>query len=147
MKKCLYAACAAAIAFAVPATPVAAQESSYTPGSYWDVSMIDIEDGQEENYLDFLADQFKKGQEFAKSKGYIQEYHVLSNSYPRPGEPDIYLVTKYTKQYDTAEQLRQQKEYEAFMKKDTRVLTAESGARVKYRKLMGNMQLRELNLK
>lgn len=133
-----------ALAFAAP---VAAQESSYTPDSYWEVSMIDVEDGQDENYADFLAAQWKKGQEWAKQKGYIDSYHVLANSNARADEPDLYLITVFKKFYDTPEQLRQQKEYEAMMKKDTRVLTTESGQRGSMRRLKGSMLLRELKLK
>lgn len=129
------------------AAPVRAQESSYAPGAYWEVSMVDVEDGQEENYIDFLADQWKKSQEFAKSKGYIRDYHVLANSNARKGEPDLYLIVEFDQMYDTKEQLRQQKEFEAFMKRDARQLTRESGERVTMRKLSGSMLLRELELR
>ena len=140
----LCAAAAAALAFAVPA---AAQELSYTPGTYWEISMIDVEDGKEEDYADFLADQWRASQQFAKSKGYIKDYHVLANSNRRDGEPDLYLITEFERMYDTAEELRQQKEYEAFMKRDTRALARESGQRGTMRKLTGSMLLRELNLR
>ena len=144
MKIALVTAAAAALAFAAPA---AAQEVSYTPGSYWDVAMVDVEDGKEQDYIDFLADQYRKSNEFAKQKGYIESYHVLSNVNRRPGEPDLYLVVQFKKFYDPAEELRQQKEYEAFMQRSERQMTAESGARGTMRKLMGSMLWRELNLR
>lgn len=144
MKKMLCAAAAAALAVAAPA---AAQDVSYTPGTYWEVAMIDVEDGKEQDYVDYLADQYRKSQEFAKSKGYIKDYHVLSNVNNRPGEPDLYLIVEFEKFYDTAEQLRQQREFEAFMKRTERQLSAESGARGTMRRLMGSMLLRELDLK
>lgn len=128
-------------------TPALAQEVNYTPGNYWDVAMIDVEDGQDQAYIDYLAAEWKKNQEFARSKGWIKAYHVLANQYARDGEPDLYLITEYEKIYDTPEQLRQQKEYEAFVKKTERQLTTESGQRVVMRKLKGGMQLRELLLK
>ena len=143
-KAALYAAVAAGIAFAMPA---GAQDVSYTPGTYWEISMIDIEDGKEEDYADFLAAQWRRSQEFAKSKGYIKDYHVLANNNRREGEPDLYLVTEFEKFYDSAEELRQQKEYEQFMQRTQRQLTAESGARGTMRTLKGSMLLRELNLK
>jgi hypothetical protein len=135
-----------ALATAV-AAPALAQEVHYTPGNYWDVAMIDVEDGQDQAYIDYLAAEWKKSQEFARSKGWIKAYHVLANQYARDGEPDLYLITEYEKIYDTPEQLRQQKEFEAFVKKTERQLTIESGQRVVMRKLKGNMQLRELLLK
>lgn len=129
------------------ATPVLAQESSYTAGDYWDVSDIDIVDGQEENYLDWLAANWKRDQEWAKSKGYISDYHVLANDYPRAGEPDLFLVVIYKEQPTRAEQERRRKEYEAFVSKNSRMLVKESGDRGPMRKLMGNSQLTELKLK
>lgn len=135
---------AAALAFS---SPVQAQASNYTPGAYTDVSDIMIEPGQFENYMDYLAGTWKAQQEFAKSKGYITGYSVLVNTYRRAGEPDLFLLTQYTKQYDVAEQLRQQKEYEAFVKSDTRALGAQSAVRGKMRKLGSQTQLQELVLK
>jgi len=125
------------------ATPAAAQELPVSPGNYWDVSAIDVVDGQDAAYIDYLATTWKRSQEFARSKGYIDGYHVLTNEYARAGEPDLYLVTIYKKWYDTAEQERQRKEYEAMMQRDQRKLMAESGGRATMRKLAGSMLLRE----
>lgn len=138
------AAAAVALGFGVPA---AAQDLPITPGAYWDVSEIDVVDGQDAAYIDFLAASWKKSQEFAKKKGYIDNYYVLTNEYRRDGEPDLYLVTVYKKWYDTAEQERQRKEYEAFMQADQRKLMAESGGRAVMRKQVGSMLLREWKLK
>jgi hypothetical protein len=134
----------ASFAFAIPAS---AQESSFTQGGYSDVSAIDILDGQTDNYMDYLAGSWKRQQEWAKSKGYIQSYSVLSNPYPRTGEPDVYLIVNYSKVYDAAEELRQQKEFEAFMKADSRQLGAQFADRGKMRKSMGQQQLRQIILK
>jgi hypothetical protein len=57
---------ALSLAFAAPAV---AQDSSYTPGGYSDVSAIDVLDGQMDNYMDYLAGSWKRQQEWAKSKG------------------------------------------------------------------------------
>jgi hypothetical protein len=91
MKALKIAALTAALAFAAP---TAAQESSYTPGNYWTISMIDIAPGQDENYAD-LASQWKRRQDFAKSKGWISGYHVMANVNARDGEPDLYLITEF----------------------------------------------------
>ena len=48
MKNLVFGA-AAALAMALPAT---AQQSSYTPGNYTTISMIDVLPGQTENYMD-----------------------------------------------------------------------------------------------
>jgi hypothetical protein len=121
--------------------------SSYTPGQYWEVSEIDVQDGQDENYLDYLAGQWKRSQEFAKSKGYIRGYHVLTNSYARDGEPDLYLITVSDSLPDPKEQARRQTEFEAFMQRNAHLLSEESGKRGTMRRLKGSMLLQELNLK
>ena len=146
MKTILFAGVALALSLGLSA-PVAAQESSYTPGGYTDVSAIDVLDGEFENYMDYLAGPWKAQNEFAKSKGYITNYEVLANPYARAGEPDLFLVVTYPKIYDTAEELRQQKEFEAFMKSDARGLAKQFAARSTMRKPMGQQQLRQLKLK
>ena len=144
LKRSIACVAVSTLAFAIPAT---AQELPVSPGAYWDVSSIDVIDGQDAAYIDFLASRWKASQEFAKKKGYIDSYHVLTNDYRRDGEPDLYLVVVYKKMYDTAEQERQRKEYEAFMRADQRKLIAESGGRAVMRKQMGTMLLREWTLK
>lgn len=72
---------------------------------------------------------------------------VQANNYARAGEPDLFLVVTYPKIYDTAEELRQQKEFEAFMKSDARGLAKQFAARSTMRKPMGQQQLRQLKLK
>lgn len=146
MKTSLFAGVALALSLGFVA-PAAAQESSYTPGGYTDVSAIDVLDGQFENYMDYLAGPWKKQNEFAKAKGYITSYSVLANPYARDGEPDLFLVITYPKIFDTAEEIRQQKEFEAFMKADIRALATQFAARSTMRKPMGQQQLREMKLK
>ncbi len=146
MKNGFIGCAALALAFGV-SVPANAQESSYVPGSYTDVSAIDVLDGQFENYMDYLAGPWKTQQEFSKSKGYISSYQVLANPYARAGEPDLFLVVVYPKVYDPAEQLRQQREFEAFVKSDARKMDSAYGARGTMRKSLGQQQLQELKLK
>jgi hypothetical protein len=146
MKTATLAGLALAVSMAF-ATPAAAQESSFAPGDYWDVSSIDVLDGQIENYMDYLAGSWKRQQEFAKSKGYIKSYQVVANTYPRAGEPDLYLIVVYPKVPDAAELVRQQKEFEAFMKADARALSKQYADRGTMRKSLGAIQLQEVILK
>lgn len=146
MKTNLFAGVALALSLAFTA-PAAAQESSWLPGGYTDVSAIEILPGQFDNYMDYLAGPWKKQNEFAKSKGYITSYEVLSNPYARDGEPDVFLVVTYSKIYDTAEEIRQQKEFEAFVKADSRALGAQFAGRGTMRKSRGQQQLRQIILK
>ena len=132
---------------AFAATPTFAQNSSYTPGTVWNFSNIQIEPGQFENYMDFLANTWKKSNEFGKKEGNVVSYHVFQVNNRRNGEPDLILAVE-TKDYLTnAEQLALQKKFEEFMAMDTHKLDTSGGERKVMRKLAGGMELQELKLK
>ncbi len=137
----------AAAALLALGTAASAQSASYTPGSVWTFTNVVIEPGQFENYLDFLDHEYKKSNDFGIKEGYILSYHVFSVNSPRNGEPDLILAVESKDYLTNAQQLEIQKKYEAFMAKDNRKMTAESGERKVMRKFVGNMELQELKLK
>jgi hypothetical protein len=124
-----------------------AQASSYTPGTVWNFSNIQIEPGQFENYMDFLATTWKKSNEFGKKEGNVVSYHVFQVNNPRNGEPDLILAIESKDYLTNAEQLALQKKFEAFMAMDQRKMQTAGGERKVMRKLVGSMELQELNLK
>lgn len=128
-------------------TTAFAQSSSYTPGTVWNFSHIKVEPGQFENYMDFLANTWKKSNEFGKKEGYIVSYHVLQVNNPRNGEPDLILAIESKDYMTTADQLAMQKKFEAFMAMDQRKMDTAGGERKVMRKLAGSMELQELKLK
>jgi hypothetical protein len=132
---------------AVSATPTLAQRSNNEPGNYTSISMIKILPGQFENYMDFLAGQWKKQGEYAKSKGYIASYHVLSAVDSRANEPDLFLVIEFKDWPSNAESKRRQDEYVALMKMDEHQMDAASASRGPMRTEMGSMTLQEVVLK
>lgn len=124
-----------------------AQNSSYTPGTVWTFSHIKVEPGQFENYMDFLANTWKKSNEFGKKEGVVVSYHVFSVNNPREGEPDLILAIEAKDYIGNAEQLALQKKFEAFMAMDQRKMDQAGGERKVMRKLAGSMELQELKLK
>lgn len=72
-----------------------AEDRAFKSGDYWDVSEIEIMDGQWVNYTQHLAEGWRSSQEFAKSKGWIKDYKVLVNVHARDGEADLYLITVF----------------------------------------------------
>ena len=128
-------------------TGALAQSSSYTPGTVWTLSNIKVEPGQFENYMDFLADTWKKSNEFGKKEGNVISYHVFAVNNPRHGEPDLILAIESKDYLTNAEQLAIQKKYEAFMAMDQRKMNTAGGERKVLRKLEGGMELQELKLK
>ena len=52
--------------------PTVADDWPLVAGDFWEVSGIHIKDGGGFAYATFLASEWRKNQEFAKSKGWIQ---------------------------------------------------------------------------
>jgi hypothetical protein len=127
--------------------PAMAQESSYKPGTVWEVGRINVLPGQFENYMDWLAGQWKKVNELAKAEGIVAEYHVLGSTHPREGEPDLILIIEYKDYQTTAQQEAFNKKVNAMLAQDDRKATAASGERAKMREQLGSVQYQELILK
>ncbi|MDC8787233.1 hypothetical protein [Roseateles koreensis] len=138
---------AALVIFAQTYAAPALADSSYTPGSVWSFSNIHVEPGQFENYMDYLAGNYKKQNEFLKKEGVVLSYHVLQVNAPRSGEPDLVLAIEYKDYASNAERLAIQKKMEAMMAMDAHKMDSASGERKVMRKLGGNMELQELKLK
>ena len=85
MRRFLLGAVGAAMMFA--AVPAAAQSLPLVGGDYWDVTSVKIDDGHFADYADFLVSDSKKQNEYAKSKGWIKAYYILSNNNARKDEP------------------------------------------------------------
>lgn len=147
MRKLMFAVMFASPFAIAMSSPAAAQNSPFTPGDYEEVGMIDVSDGGGLEYANFLATTWKKNQEYAKSKGWITGYQVLANVNPRPGEPDLYLVTSFSSLPDAAEDEKRNAAYREFMKQSDAQLEAASGDRTKYRTVMGSFLLRQLKFK
>lgn len=137
---------AAAMVVTLPmALPTAAhaQEFPLVAGDYSEVSGIFVKDGGAFKYATHLATKWLDVQKFAKSKGWISDYKILVNEYPRDGEPTIYLMTTFTKMADAAEAERRNKAYDAYMQSSAQQQIAESGNRAEYRTVQSSMLLRE----
>lgn len=137
------AALAAATALAIPA---AAQESSYKPGTVWEVGRIDVLPGQFENYMDWLSGQWKRVNDLAKAEGIVVDYHVLASTHPRDGEPDVILVIEYKDYLTTAQQEAFNDKVNAMLSQTDRSAGAASAERGKMRESMGSVQYQELIL-
>jgi hypothetical protein len=124
--------------------PVAAQELPLNPGDYWDVTSVKIDDGHFADYADFLASDFRKENEFAKSKGWIKAYYILSNNNARKDEADLYLVTVFDHVPTAAEQMARDKATNAYLATTDRKAMTASGARATYRHITGDELLQEL---
>lgn len=143
-------AIAAMFMLSTAAVPTAAQQQPsgdiYTPQRVWYVTGIDVNDGQFENYMGWLATEWKQFRAIAAKEGIETGYHVLVNNAPREGEPDLYLVTINKDFVPIAQGLAFEKKLNAAMQKDRKQFDTESGARAPMRKVLGTMELTEMRL-
>ena len=117
------------------------------PGDYTEVTGVQLKDGGAMAYAKFLASEWKADQEFAKSKGWIKGYMVMSNVHPRKGEPDLYLLVMYEHMPSGPEGDKRNDEYLAWKKKSNTQLNKESGDRVQVREIQSTELLQELKFK
>lgn len=128
-------------------TSAMAQDWPMTGGDYWDVSAITVKDGGGLKYANWLADEWRKGNEFAKSKGWIKDYFVLSNVHPRKGEADLYLVRVFESMPSGPEGEKRGEEYREWRKKSVADMVSESGNRAEYREVTSSSLLQVLNFR
>lgn len=147
MKKLLIAAALTAATLTLAPTAASAQAVAYAPGNYWNVQGIYIEPGQFENYMDFIADRYRRNQDFAKSQGWISGYRILANVNKRSDEPDMYLITEFARMPDAKEQMERDAAVERNLRETVRQAEQASGQRVSMRRLGSNMLLQEMTLK
>lgn len=147
MNRLLIAAALSAATLTLAPSTANAQASAYAPGNYWSVQGIYIEPGQFENYMDYIADRYRKNQDFAKSRGWINGYRMLVNVNKRADEPDLYLISEFARMPDAKEQLEREAIIERSLRETTRVAEQASGQRVSMRRLGSSMLMQELTLK
>jgi hypothetical protein len=128
----------------VMAAGASAQEWPLQMGDYRDVAGIKLKDGGSLKYAQWLASEWRENQEFAKSKGWIKDYKLISNAYPRAGEPDKYLVTITESLGSGPEGRKRAEEERAWKKKSIAQMREESGNRAEYREVMSNSLLQEM---
>ena len=124
-----------------------AEECPFVEGDYWEVTGIDIKDGGDWKYSNWLADEWRKDLDFAKSKGWIKDYMVMYNVHARSDEPDLYLIRVREYVPSGAEGEKRLKEYMAWQTKSLEALVGESGNRAEYREVMSTSLLQVLKFR
>jgi hypothetical protein len=140
----ILALCAASL---MMSSTVLAQEWPLVGGDYWTVTGIDVKDGGDLQYANWLAEEWRKNSEFAVSKGWIKGYRIMSNVHARAGEPDLYLIRIMEEIVSGSEGEERYKEYMAWQKKSEEQMEAESGNRAEYREVMSTSLLQDLSFR
>ena len=133
------------LAVSLPAT--AQDENPWKAGNYWQVSGIHVKDGGGLKYAQYLATEWVKMQEYSKSQGWISDYMVLSNTHPREGEPNLYLITIAPSLPSSDEADKRGRMMREFNKTTIAQMQAQSAGRAEIREVGSQMQLRQLVLR
>ena len=72
---------------------------------------------------------------------------IFGNSYARPGEPDLYLVSVTEDVPSAATSEKRSDEYMAWRKKTLAQMQKESGNRAEFREVISNSLLQELTFR
>ena len=146
MKKVLFilALCVSSMMFS---TAAMAQEWPLTGGDYWTVTGIEVKDGGNLKYSNWLASEWKKNAEFAKSKGWIKDYMIVGNVHAREGEADMYLIRVFESMPSGPEGEKRYAEYMEWQTKSEEQMEGESGNRAEYRTVLSTSLLQELNFR
>ena len=129
------------------ASSALAEEWPFVQGDYWEVTGIDIKDGGSWKYANWLATEWRKELEFAKSKGWLKDYMVLSNVHNRSDEADLYLITVVEDVPSGAVGEKRTKEYLDWQTKSIEKLVGESGNRAEYREVLSTSLLQVLKFR
>jgi len=133
------------LAVSLPAT--AQDENPWKAGNYWNVSSIHVKDGGGLKYAQFLATEWVRNQEYAKAQGWISDFMVLSNTHPREGEPNLYLITIAASLPSSDEADKRGRMSREFTKSTIAQMQAQSAGRAEVREVGSQMQLRQLVLR
>ena len=137
---------AAAAAFLMTTQPVAAQQqypNPYKVGNYWTVTGVHVKPGGGLKIANDIANIWQKQQEFAKSKGWIKGYTILSNPYSRENEPSLYLMTMTDRLATPDEVDARGVEMRAFMKMSAEQMQAAAAGRAEFSSPGSTVLLRE----
>lgn len=137
------AAAAALLMFTTAPVLAQADQFPFKAGNYWEVGGIEVKDGYDLTYARYVADTYSRTLDRQVAKGWIKGYHILTNEFPRKGEPNIYFVIIRDQMVSADEEERRGAEMRAEMKTTIEKVTMESGKRADYRTVGDQLLLRE----
>ena len=125
----------------------AQDDPPFIGGDYWEVTGIKIADGAGLKYSRWLAGEWRKNSEFAKSQGWIKDFVILSNVHARSDEPDLYIIRVFENMATVAENETRRKTYIDWAKKSMDKMAEESGNRAEYRTVMSTSLLQHMKFR
>ena len=135
------------VLIALGALPVIGQvHKFFSPGTVWTVTMIKMASGMDQSYMQYLAGQFKKGEEAQIKAGFQKSYKIL-RTMDDGGAWNLLILREYTSlasietNAENADALTQQTDG------NDQAQMQGYQDRSKYREVVGTKYARELVLK
>ena len=98
-------------------------------------------------YAQYLATEWVRMQEYSKSQGWISDFMVLSNTHPREGEPNLYLITIAPSLPSSDEADKRGRMMREYNKTTIAQMQAQSAGRAEIREVGSQVQLRQMVLR
>jgi hypothetical protein len=146
--KYLFGAVAASLTLlALPGLAADSNAPSFENGPVWDYAQIKTKDGHFDDYMHWLATDWKSQEEALKKAGVIIDYKVLLVANPRTDEPDILLAQEYKNMAAFDTPMAQQYAMQAKIAGSVAKANQQQAARGSLRTIMGDVMVREAILK
>ena len=145
--KCLLAAAAASLVLGLAPALADNNAPPFENGAVVDVSSIQTKDGHFNDYMHWLATDWKRQEEAMKKAGVITDYHVYVVQNARAGEPDIFLTQTYKNMAALDATQAQQYALQAKIAGSITKSDEAQAARGSIRTLLGDVMMREAVLK
>jgi len=145
--KRVIAAAALSAAFIAMSSFAAEPGPPFSNGPVWDVQQIRTKDGHFDDYIKWVATVWKSYQEAWMKGGYTIGYKVYVVVDPRQGEPDIMLCTEYKNMAAMDVSVAEQYAFAAKHFGSTAQQDQQEASRQSIRTALGDVLLREINLK
>ena len=127
---------------------VQAQERPYKDGPVVEVTSVKLEDGQFENYMEYLSKNWRGVMEESKKAGIVLDYHVLAARPQDQDDADLYLVVMYPNMATLDDMEAKLDPIQTKVTKmNFRQADEASGKRTVMRTILGSELLRELTFK
>jgi hypothetical protein len=132
---------------ALPAIAADSNAPAFENGPVWDFAQIKTKDGHFDDYMHWLATDWKSQEEGLKKAGVIMDYKVYIVQNPRTDEPDVILGQEYKNMavFDTP--MAQQYALQAKIAGSLAKANQQQAARSTIRTIMGDPLVREAILK
>jgi len=145
--KRVIAAAALSAAFVLTSSLAAEPGPPFSNGPVWDVQQIRTKDGHFDDYIKWVSTVWKSYQEAWMKGGYTIGYKVYVVVDPRQGEPDILLCTEYKDMAAMDVSVAEQYAFAAKHFGPTAQQDQQQASRESIRTALGDVLLREINLK